>query len=241
MSKIPASAKILFEEAAKENLNPTWETDYGLFSFKHKDKTVFVYLTKLPINNTLGNWMTQDKFAARVILEKYNLPNIPYCFSTEIKVVNKFLSEQKTIVGKPVLGEQAKNVMLITNHAQIKSLSLKDTIFEKYIEGMEFRYLVLNSEVVGAQQRDLNPSKEYPWRKRITNLEEKEYDKELVSLSLKISKIINQNFLAVDFIVDREGKTWVLELNSMPGLYSWHNPDGGKSKNIAKLIIKAII
>ncbi len=240
MSNIPPSAKILFEEAKAQGLNPIWESKFGLFSIKKDSKTIYIYTTKLSINSDLGGYLTSDKYTSRLILGKNNLPNIPSCFSTDRGMLNGFFEKNHPLIAKPVFGEKSDGVKLIKTKEELFKLPLKEILFEKYIEGIEFRYLILNNQVIAAQRKELAPVKTHPWRKKITNLEKRSFDKTCVDLSLKTAKIIGQSFLAVDFI-KTQNELYVLELNSIPGLYSFHNPDQGPKYNIAGLLLEAII
>lgn len=241
MPPIPPGARILYQEAQKQGLKPQWETGHGLFSIRFKRRIFYFYSTKLSINNSLGVWLTQDKYTTRVLLDKYKLPNIPYCYTTDKKELNHFFDQYHPLVGKPVLGERAEEVKYIEDREVIFKLPIKDTLFEQYIKGTEYRYLVLKGEIIGAQKKELASTPEYPWRKIISNLEKKGFKKEYRDLALKAAEIVSQQFLSVDFIERQDNSVVILELNSMPGLYSFHNPDLGKPKNIADLILQAIL
>jgi D-alanine-D-alanine ligase-like ATP-grasp enzyme len=113
---------------------------------------------------------------------------------------------------------KSEGVRLILDRTQLDLTNLPEWIFEKYIEGTEYRALVLQSDVIGMQRKKLDPNQKHPWRKHITVLEKGEWNDELVELSMKIASRLHMGFLAVDVLVDAAGKTYVLELNSMPGL-----------------------
>lgn len=236
------SAELLYKEADKLRLNPIWETPHGLFSIQHKGKSIFIFYTKLHINSQLGAWMSQDKYLTHIILRKNNFPDIPYCYTTQMKTVNLFFDNNNPIIQKPVLGQRAENVYLIRKRGEMKhDLSLQDYIFEKYMEGIEYRCLVLKGKVIALQKKKLALTENHPWGKTIENLDKKVWNKEIISQSLKISEVFHLGFIAVDFILNDEGKLWILETNSMPGLYSFHNPDKGTRLNIAKQVIEVIL
>ncbi len=240
MSQIPNSARILFEEAEKCGLQPTWLTKFGLFSIKKDTKTFFIYLTKLSINSSLANYITDDKYTARVVLGKNSFPNIPYLFTTAPKELNHFFDQHQPIIAKPVFGERQQNVRLVQKREDLVTFNLEETIFEKYIPGVEFRYFILKGKVIAAQTKTLKPTPQNPWGKYVANLTDADYDAVCVDIAIKIAKLIGQQFFAVDFIKDSEGKLWILELNSMPGLFYLYHPDEGEPIKIGNLLLEAI-
>ncbi len=241
MFKKYASAEILYEEAERLGLHPKWETSDGLFSIENDKKTYFVYYTKLFFNTQLGSILCRDKHLTRVVLDKFGMPNIPYLYSNKRREIFAFVDKYKVVVQKPVLGEKAQNVVLIKAASQISFNSLEEIILEKYVEGIEYRCLVLKGKVIAIQKKILNPSKEYPWRKYIENLDKDKWNLKMTRLSEKISSVFKLGFVAADFILDKDYKLWILEINSMPGLFSFHNPDAGKKLNVASVLIKEIL
>jgi len=241
MSLIPFGSQIIFEEAKEQGLHPEWETEFGLFSVQHNGKTRYVYSTHLLINSTLGAYLTKDKYTTNKILEKHGFPIIPYIFTKNIQEVNHFFDQYNPIIAKPVMGEQAHDVKLITHHDHITNYPLDETLFEKFIQGEEYRYLVLQGKVVAAQSKNLAPTAQYPWRKYITNLEPTEYKDSFKDMALKIAELVGLGLIAVDFLLDDAGKPYVLELNSAPGLYSLYNPDKGNPIKVGKLLLEIIL
>ncbi|MBI4067678.1 ATP-grasp domain-containing protein [Candidatus Gottesmanbacteria bacterium] len=241
MIKKYASAELLYAEAFKLGLNPHWESPHGLFSIQYKGKDIFIFYTKLHINSQLGAWMSQDKYLTHIILKKYNLPDIPYCYTTQIKTLNIFFDKHHPIIQKPVLGQRAEDVFLIQKRNEIRQGTLQDWIFEKYMKGKEYRCLVLKGKVIAMQEKILSPTGDYHWRKIIRNLAEKDWNKQMVIYSIKISKIFQLGLMAVDFILDSNRKIWILETNSMPSLYAFHNPDKGPKLNVAKQVLREIL
>lgn len=239
--EIYPSAKILFHEAEILGLSPIWEAPYGLFSIVTPHGKQFVFYTKQFGNSQLGAWISQDKYATRLMMSTHGLPCMPYLYSTKIVDINRFLDMHGKIVKKPLYGQKADNVTLITTHEELEGVLPRDFLFEKYIPGTEYRVWVFEATVVAVQEKKSVPTAENLWKKYVTNLEKKMWNKKLENMALSIAKILHMAFLAVDFIQDEAGVFWLLETNSMPGLYFLHNPDSGKPINMAKkLLLKAI-
>lgn len=236
-----ASAKILFTEAEEMGLKPRWETPHGLFSFQHNNKSIYVFYTKLHINSQLGSWMSQDKYVTHIMAQKHSIPDIPFCYTSQIKEVNKFLDTHRMIIQKPVLGQKAENTFLVKKHEELIKQALDDWIFEKYIPGNEYRCLVLEGKVIAMQEKKLNATPEHAWGKVYRTLESQEWNKKMIDIAIEVSQLFQMGFIAVDFILDQDNNIWLLETNSVPGLYSFHNPDEGRQINVASEILTSIL
>jgi len=240
MFKKHVSAELLFAEAEARGFHPSWETGCGLFSLVHKKKTVFIYYTKLHCNSQLGSQMCGDKHLARTFLARENFPNIPYCYSNQKAEINRFFDQHTPLIQKPLLGMKAQNVRLISHREEICFENLEDTFFEKYIEGTEYRVLIVQ-KAIAMQKKILKPTEKYPWRKHVTNIPRHEWLPELVSMAESLAQKLHMTCMAVDYIVNTANQVFVLELNSMPGLYSFHHPDTGEPVNIASELLTVIL
>lgn len=234
-----ASAEMLFEEAQKQGLKPRWESACGLFSFRTYDRDVFVYYTKLHGNSQLGSQICVDKSLSRAFLAKEGFPNIPFCYSKKPPEINVFFDRYHPLVQKPLLGMKAQGVRLVRSRDEIRMNDLENMILEQYVDGMEYRCLFFHKPLL-MQKKILDPTPAHPWRKHVTTLEPSEWMDELALMTESIAKLLHMSFMAVDFIVDAHGRPWVLELNSMPGLYGFQYPDTGKPVNVAEMLINAI-
>lgn len=237
------SSQILFNEAKKLGLDPKWEADYGLFSvsFNHSSKREFFFHSNLNLNGELSRILVKNKHFTRIILEKNGFENIPYLLPNSLNQLKEFFEQHQPLICKPLLGQKSKRVYLIKTVERLKKCSLKMNFFEKYIDGEECRYLILQNQVIAVQRKQLSPTKKHPWNLRYIGIEQSHWDNELVEKSLRIAKIFNLRWVAVDFILDVNEKAWVLEVNSSPGIVKIHNPDEGIKVNAAELIWKVLI
>lgn len=241
MIRTYASAEILFKEAQEMGLDPQWETPHGLFSIQNNSKSIYVFYTKLHINSQLGAWMSQDKYLTHIMMQKHDLPDIPFCYTTQLKEVNQFLDTHRTIIQKPVLGQKAENTLLIEKHDEIQKGNLDEWIFEKYIPGTEHRYLVLQGKVIAVQEKTLTPTQDHPWKKTYRTLDEVDWNGQMIKMSTDIANLFHMGLLAVDFILNENNKIWILETNSMPSLHSFYHPDEGRVVEVARKILSSII
>ncbi|KUK79591.1 MAG: hypothetical protein XD95_0275 [Microgenomates bacterium 39_7] len=237
------SSDLLFNQAKLMGLQPRWEAEYGLFSILPvgvKQRQYFFH-TNLNLNGELSRILVKNKHFTRLIIEQTGLVNIPYILPSSREQLNDFFEEHQPLICKPLLGQQSQNVKLIQSQEKLEHCSLKMTFFEKYIEGVEHRYLVLNNEVIAVQKKEREPTKDDPWKLFYTGLEKKNWDLKLSKLALKITNLFQLSWAGVDFIVDQQGNGWILEVNSAPGIVKIHHPDAGISTNAAKLIWQAVL
>lgn len=237
----PKTAEVLFEEAKKMGLKPTWLTDYGLFSITVDEKTGYVFYARNMMNSNLSSFLAIDKHATRTVLQQHGLPNIPFGMFDNKEDVKRFLDENKIIIAKPVLGSSSKDVHLITADTDISSLELTRYIFEKFIKGREMRYLVFHGAVIAVHEKIYPGPINDPKKVKRISFQKEQWDKKLCNLSLQIAKILYLHFAAVDYLIDEESRAYVLEVNSSPGLNFFEHPTSGPSLHIARMFLEEMV
>lgn len=235
------TAELLFKEAEVLELHPKWLTDYGLFSVKMKGRKLYVYYSYSALNSHLSSRLAFDKHATRTILEDNSLPNIPYSAAKTKEEVQKIFKQQKVIIAKPTLSSHSENIYLIRSIDDIPILPYEDYIFEKYITGEEYRYLVLQNKVIAVHRKYYKTPINNPDTVKRISYPQKQWDPALISLALQVADAMHLSFAAVDFIIDQEGRAYVLEVNSAPGLWHFHHPSEGPSVNVALLFLNAMM
>lgn len=225
------AAKILFTEAQKMGLSPKWLLNYGLFSIRFKGKTGYVFYTSTLMNSQLGSYLAKNKHATRTILEKNNLPGVPYSVAETQKQLEKFLKKHKTIIAKPTMGRGSQDIHIIKSIQDAKGLDFQSYIFEKYIKGREVRYLVLNGKIIGVNEKT----------KVRTSYPKKLWDKKISEIAILAAKNIGLKFAAVDFLIDGRNIAHILEVNASPGLNRFQNPAKGPKINLAKILLEETV
>jgi glutathione synthase/RimK-type ligase-like ATP-grasp enzyme len=239
--KSDTSAEFLFEEAEKLDLSPKWENDHGLFSVKIHGKKEFLFHTKLHSNSQLGAWICRNKEATHIVLGENDLPVIPYCRTNNREELLTFFTTHAPIIKKPNAGKQSVGVELITDSDRLQHLPLEGTLFEKYIHGPEYRYLIFKQQVIAVQQKEIHPLTTDPWNPYVKNIASSAWSEKLTAIAIRIAGILHLNFTAVDFIVDNKQTAWVLEINDTPSLHYFHKPHTGNSVNIARILLHDLI
>lgn len=237
------TSQILFDEAEKLGFQPQWETDYGLFSVKlssSKNRQYFFH-SSFNLNGELSRMLVKNKHFTRLILDKHNAHNIPYCLPKSAQQLRSFFVQNQPIICKPLLGQRSRGIKLVKTDEELSRYSLKMTFFEKFVQGDEYRYLILMDKVIAVQRKKLNPTSTNPWNLHYTGLKKADWDQKLVDEALRIAKVFYLNWVAVDYILDKQGVAWVLEVNSAPGIVKIHRPDAGVKTNAANLIWKELV
>ena len=232
------TSQILFETAKKMGLSPKLLTDYGLFEVNYRGKSIYFFHGTSYLNNSLSSYLSKNKHTTRIILEENNLPNIPFILPKDEKEALIFLQKYKKIMAKPTHGNNSIGVRLITKPEQLKDLDLSDSILEKFIEGEEFRILILNGKAI-AFHKYIHKF-DAVGVKRIS-FEKEKWESEMVDLALKVVKVLGLNFASVDFIRDAQGNLFILEVNSSTGLWRFHHPDEGPSVDVSSFLISATL
>lgn len=234
-------ANLLFEEARKLKLQPKWLTDYGLFSIESNHKVYFIYYSYSLFNSHLSSRLSRDKHITRTILEENKLPNIPYTLAKTKEEVLAFLAIHKTIIAKPNLSSHSENVYLIKNLHEIPAIPYNEYLLEQFIKGEELRYLVLQGKVIAVHRKYYKTPINNPDTVKRISYPQDQWNQDMVKLTLEITNTMHLNFAAVDFIIDKQGKAFVLEVNSAPGLWHFHYPEEGPAINVARMFLEATI
>jgi len=234
------TAELLFRCADEIGLQPSWLTPDGLFVITVGGQEKYINFARSPLNSHTAASLAKDKYLARLILERHNMPNIPFTRPATYDEAESFFHKYKKIVAKPVRGAGAHDIHIVTSHAQLKALRITDYILEQYIAGKELRYLILEGNVIGVHHSEYGVSVEEDRPLQRISYPQFAWDTELVECSLEIGRILDLRFAAVDYLVDASGRAYVLEVNSTPGLKWFHAPTSGPVVDVARHFLEAI-
>jgi glutathione synthase/RimK-type ligase-like ATP-grasp enzyme len=238
MLKPYITSTLLFDAAVARNLDPHWETKTGLFSVAQGSQRAFVYYTKTFGSSQLGATICQDKYLSRVFLSTHGYAIPDFCVTDIKSEAVQFVDSHCPAIQKPVRGEKSIGVRKVSGSHDIDFHLLSESIFEDFVEGDEWRCLVVGGAVVGQQQKRLSPVPDHPWAKYVTNIDASHWNEKLSVYATTICAQLHMGIIAVDFILpSASSQPVVLEINSMPGIYSFHHPDEGKAVNMADIVL----
>lgn len=173
---------------------------------------------------------TGDKLPSLIRLAINDLPVIPtfFCWRGDIEknidyIIEKF---KLPVVAKNPKTQRGKGLFLLKDRNDFISLRKLNPnngfMFQKYCEReTEYRLLVLKDRIAVAEkkiQKDVNEFRANVAR----GASEEFFDPKLVSTeirntALKASKLLKLEIAGVDILIDKEGKSWLLEVNRGPG------------------------
>lgn len=235
------TAELLFNSARQLGLSPVWVASRNTFAIMLGKQEQYITMTRSPLNSETSAALAKNKYVTRRILERHNLPNIPFIQPAGQVEAKAFLKRHGKIIAKPVSGAGAHDVHIITTSAQLGALNINEYILEKYITGKELRYLLLDGKVIGVHRSDYGTSVAANRPLRRISYPSDSWDLDLLKLALRIADILHLKFAAVDYLVDSSGKAYILEVNTMPGFKWFHAPSKGPVVDVARLFLESII
>lgn len=188
-------------------------------------------------SNETSSIISYDKELTKIILDKYNIPQIPYITITTPKTIKKIELDFPVII-KPAKGGSsiginiANNIKELNNHIKTAFIHDNKVIIEKYIKSRELECAILKDkklkvstvgEIISTNAFYDYESKYQKNSKLIIPAHLKEnLIKEIQDLSLKIFNILScKNLARIDFLYDYNNqKLYFNEINTMPGFTS---------------------
>jgi glutathione synthase/RimK-type ligase-like ATP-grasp enzyme len=235
------SAELLYKSARQRGLRPAWVRPKYVFTVSTKDGDKCIDSADSLLNTQYGIVTSRNKYQTRLVMEQNKLPNIPFALPQTLLEAEQFLARHKKIIVKPVAGCGSRDIHIVTQSSELEGLDIQKYIVEKYIAGKEMRYLVLNNEVIAVHRSEYGTSvDEHRYLERISYARQS-WDPELIDLSLHIARIIGLQFAAVDFLIDDQGRFYILEVNTRPGLKWFHAPSAGPAVDVASQFLEAIL
>jgi glutathione synthase/RimK-type ligase-like ATP-grasp enzyme len=241
VKKKAGAPELLFNRAFSMGLHPEWITPNGLFVITTDAGERYINNAQSSLNSTVNAGLAKNKYYTRLILDRHNLPNIPYMLSATLKESQTFLAEHKIIIVKPLQGAECTDISIVDTEAQLSALDLSECILEKYLPGKEMRYLVLNGSIIAVHESKYGTSVAQDRYLERVSYEPSQWDPNLAKMSLQISKIMGLRFSAIDYLTDKDGNSYILEVNTTPGLKWFHAPSKGPEVDVAKLFLEAMI
>ncbi len=234
------TAELLFTSAQELGLQPKWLDYRKIFSIQTSSGEKYIDHSCSMLNSVASAMQVQDKYLTRVILDRHNLPNIPYALPRNTKEAEAFLAKHGEIIVKPKNGWGSHNIRRISRNSELTDITYPKYIFEKYIPGREMRYLVLNNEVIAVHHSDYGESVAVDRELQRISYEPQQWNDEKCAMALQIASIFDLHLTAVDFMVLADGSYTILEVNSSPGFKWFHAPSSGPAVNVALAFLQAV-
>lgn len=186
---------------------------YGMSSYSFLD-------LQIPqiINDADSVKKASNKFKSSIILRRHSLP-----------VPKLFLS--KTDITKEDLPVLKRNFFHSRGTDIVKINDLKDMVrgdyYVQFVEGNdEYRFHVFDGKVIRVQKKVRMEGKDRPWLHNVENgfnlldtfTHNIPLEKEIISLSERAVTTLGLDFGAVDVLISKENRPYILEVNTAPRL-----------------------
>jgi RimK family alpha-L-glutamate ligase len=197
------------------------------------------------MNSATAIERTVDKYYTSFLLADAGIPT-PRTMATEDfdQALNAFRELGGDVVVKPLFGSEGKGIVRITDpdiaYRVFRTLELGRAVFylQEFIpHGQEdIRAFVVGDRVVAAMRR-----RGTGWK---TNVSQGALGEPLVlsapleDLSLRAARLVGTDYVGVDLVEAEDGRTFVLEVNSIPG---WRGLQKTTSLNIADKIVEHVL
>tara|TARA_Y100000590_G_scaffold392902_2_gene470708 strand:+ start:16271 stop:17314 length:1044 start_codon:yes stop_codon:yes gene_type:complete len=179
----------------------------------------------------LGCALSMDKDLTKRILRNADLPTPDWLVSPTADEVMDILDVP--VIAKPVDGGSSVRLSLLRDQAEVATAVNEDSqapspmMYESYIEGREFTVGILGDEVLPVVE--IVPKHElfdYECKYQAGMAEEiapADIPEGLANIlqnrALEVHRLLHlRDFSRVDFIVDKDGESWCIEANALPGL-----------------------
>ncbi len=170
-----------------------------------------------------------DKFFTKILLEYYNIPVPPWQIISNIDDINLAFP----VIVKPLREGSSVGIELIKNRKDLDKVALllkryKKLLVEKFFTGINGTVGILIDRALPVLELDVVSKEFYDYDAKYTKgatrfiipARIKEDIRERIkAIALKIHNIVGaRGFSRVDFVTDREGNPFFLEINIVPGL-----------------------
>jgi cyanophycin synthetase len=134
-----------------------------LAKLSYKNKKILLFDMLLPLNSVLATFLARQKFLTKSLLQKKSIPTSFGFQTSSFKAIpKKMFCLDYPLVVKPVVG--GRGVGITTNiiskeelkKAIQKALAFNDQVLvERYFQGYDFRFLILDSQVIASVLRKI--------------------------------------------------------------------------------------
>jgi D-alanine-D-alanine ligase-like ATP-grasp enzyme len=103
------------------------------------------------------------------------------------------------------------------------------------------RYLILNGAVIAVHESKYGASVSQSRDLERVSFDKTEWNKEIVEQSIKIAELLGLEFACVDYLIDKDGQHFILEVGAAPGFKWFHAPTSGPAVDVARMFLDSYI
>ena len=154
-------AQIIVDEACKRGIQvDIIDAKKGMFKLKFAGRSINCIESLTDLTSSIAFYKCNDKEVSSSLLSKEGVPIPDQIVGADLEKALNFLELHKTLVIKPRIGEQGKNVFVgVTSEKTLKKALkvIEDDgevpILQQFVAGIDLRVLVINHQVVAAAIR----------------------------------------------------------------------------------------
>jgi RimK family alpha-L-glutamate ligase len=196
------------------------------------------------INSASAIERTVDKYYTSFLLSDAGILTPRTLVTEDLETALDACREMGDVVIKPLFGSEGKGMVRAcgeeTAYRVLRAWELNRYIYyiQEYLPHFQedIRAFVVGEEVVAAMRR-----RGKGWKTNYSQgaeAEAVELSAEMKALALKAARLINLDYAGVDIIPAENGKTYVVEINSIPG---WRGLQKATGQRIAESIVSYLL
>jgi RimK family alpha-L-glutamate ligase len=196
------------------------------------------------VNNASAIERTVDKYYTSFLLADAGIPTPRTLVTEDFDTALAACREMGDVVLKPLFGSEGKGMVRLTDeetaYRVLRAWELHRYIYylQEYLPHFQedIRAFVVGNCVVAAMRR-----RGTGWKTNFSKgaeVQPIELSAEMEELALKATRLINLDYAGVDLMQAEDGRTYVLEINSIPG---WRGLQKTTDRGIAGHIIDHIL
>jgi RimK family alpha-L-glutamate ligase len=196
------------------------------------------------VNSASAIERTVDKYYTSFLLEDAGIPTPNTVVTEDFQAALAACIEMKDVVLKPLFGSEGKGMVRIsdeeTAYRVLRAWELNRYIYyiQEYVPHFEkdIRAFVVGDRVVAAMLRTGKGWKtNYSQGARVEPIV---LSAEMEDLALRSTRLLQLDYAGVDLMPSEEGKTYVIEINSIPG---WRGLQKTTDQSIADRILDQVL
>ena len=196
------------------------------------------------VNSPSAIERTVDKYYTSFLLADAGIPTPRTLVTEDFDTALMTCRELGDVIIKPLFGSEGKGMVRVTDeetaYRVLRAWELNRYVFyiQEYLPHFQedIRAFVIGNRVVAAMRRS-GPG----WKTNCSqgaNVEPEHLNAETADLAVRAARLIGLDYAGIDLLPAENGKTYVLEINSIPG---WRGLQKTTPQNIAAGIVDHVI
>jgi tetrahydromethanopterin:alpha-L-glutamate ligase len=193
---------------------------------------VFVYNDGKAIERTV------DKAMTSFLLHQNSIATPKTWVCESRNVAHEVIAQHPNLVIKPLFGSQGQGVRLVDEKLPLPMDKFVDGVFylQSFIQAQhDYRVFVVNDQAIAAMRRTGET-----WLHNVAQGAQCDSSSEadVLAIAMQAALVLDIAYCGVDVIRDKDGKLFVLEINSIP---AWRGLQGVTEVNIAQVLANDVL